>query len=492
MIRYRYFIIIQLILFFLILSCSKQKISKNQVPGKTWLQYQTPEDAGFSSEKLSRVKAFYDSLGSAALFVVYKGIVLVDWGETYRRFKCHSMRKSFLSALYGIYIDKGIIDTTKTLAELGIDDKPFPLTDTEKTARIVDLLSARSGIYLQAAYEPARNRKPPRGTYPPGTHWCYNNWDFNTLLTIFEQETGKKIFEEFNTHFAEPLQMEHFHPSHGYYHYELEKSMHPAYPFRMSARDLARFGLLFLNKGRWANKQILSKDYVRRSTSLISHDATTGKGYGYMWWVHQTEPFKSNGMYSALGSGEHSIDVLPGADMVLIHRPNTYHWKRITYQQRRRLIQLVLESKVGESKKNVTLIPITNPGSSFKSIQMTESEKNALTGTYLKDGNRFPFIIENIDGQLKADFGEGKVGLHKIGEHHFIIEDWNDDVYFIDNEDGKRELICIITLLMEGDYYLNRGELDKALVYYTKAKKYYRDDPRVAICMEDVERQSNK
>jgi len=180
-------------------TCSVHHQSEFNIPGDEWQSYSTPEEAGFDSQKLEEAVAFADSLGSAAVFVGYRGAVLVDWGETSRRFKCHSMRKSFLSALYGNYIDNGTIDVNKTLGELGIDDFPNTLTEQEKHARIVDLLSARSGIYLPAASEPARNQKPPRGSYPPGTHWCYNNWDFNMLLTVFEQETGEKIFRRSTT-----------------------------------------------------------------------------------------------------------------------------------------------------------------------------------------------------------------------------------------------------------------------------------------------------
>jgi hypothetical protein len=43
--------------------------------------------------------------------------------------------------------------------------------------------------------------------------------------------------------------MQDYRTRDGYYHYELDKSIHPAYPFRMSARDCARYGLLFLNRG---------------------------------------------------------------------------------------------------------------------------------------------------------------------------------------------------------------------------------------------------
>jgi CubicO group peptidase (beta-lactamase class C family) len=59
-------------------------------------------------------------------------------------------------------------------------------------------------------------------------------------------------------------------------------SIHDYYLFRMSARDLARFGLLFLRRGRWKNQQIISSDWIRESTASHSKWGQEG-GYGYMW-----------------------------------------------------------------------------------------------------------------------------------------------------------------------------------------------------------------
>jgi len=58
----------------------------------------------------------------------------------------HSIRKSYLSALYGIHVHEGRIQLSKTLADLGIDDQS-PLTAVEKRATVADLLKARSGVY---------------------------------------------------------------------------------------------------------------------------------------------------------------------------------------------------------------------------------------------------------------------------------------------------------------------------------------------------------
>jgi len=73
-----------------------------QNPGRHWEMYRSPEEAGWSAERLAEAEALYDRSGAAAVVVVYDGRILVAWGDVTRRFMCHSVRKSLLSALYGV------------------------------------------------------------------------------------------------------------------------------------------------------------------------------------------------------------------------------------------------------------------------------------------------------------------------------------------------------------------------------------------------------
>jgi CubicO group peptidase (beta-lactamase class C family) len=262
-------------------------------PAKSWKRWATPEAAGFSSERLAEARSHWESLSDAplaALFLVYKGKVLMTIGDVTADFQCHSMRKSFLSALYGIHVDKGAVDLEATLEELGIDDDT-PLTQVEKQARVSDLLKARSGIYIEAACESQdmKDARPTRGSHDPGTYWYYNNWDFNALGTIFRQETGRDIFKDFRMKIAQPIGMQDFRSGRCDYYWEAELSRHPCYVFRMSARDRARFGQLFLQQGRWGRKQIVPEDWVDESTRAHSRtEHLTGEPgiyYGYMWWI---------------------------------------------------------------------------------------------------------------------------------------------------------------------------------------------------------------
>jgi CubicO group peptidase (beta-lactamase class C family) len=187
-------------------------------PGATWTRTSTPEQLGWSPEKLNAAKAYAATINTAALMIVVDGRVLDEWGETGKRFNVHSIRKSFLSALYGIQVRDGRIQLSKTLADLGIDDRGS-LTTIERGATVADLLKARSGIYHPALYETQEMAvaRPARGSYSPGTFWYYNNSDFNALGTIYEQETKASIFEEFKSRIADPLEMEDFRIADGSY-----------------------------------------------------------------------------------------------------------------------------------------------------------------------------------------------------------------------------------------------------------------------------------
>ncbi|RLC69961.1 MAG: amide hydrolase, partial [Chloroflexi bacterium] len=106
--------------------------SEGVYPGKVWQRAETPEQIGWSSEKLTVARAYSERIGSAAVMIVDDGIVVDAWGDITRKYKCHSMRKSLLSALIGIHVDEGHIDLSNTMEELGIDDNEPSLTPAEK------------------------------------------------------------------------------------------------------------------------------------------------------------------------------------------------------------------------------------------------------------------------------------------------------------------------------------------------------------------------
>lgn len=309
-------------------SCSKNPTATGE--SNNDLEYIQPEDVGWSSEKLKLADSLYQQSGYATVMALYDGKVFFTRGDIKRNFWCHSIRKPFLSALYGIHVDQGNIDLEKTLEDLVIDDIPPILTAKENQAKIKHLLKSRSGVYHEAAAESPEMEalRPPRGSHLPDTFFYYNNWDFNVAGTIFEQETGTKIFEEFQKQIAIPIGMQDFSPENCYYQFEYQKSQHPAYSFRMSTRDMARFGILYQKNGMWNGNQIISEEWISRSTTAYSlQDSMFACGYGMMWNVIYEGCLIFNminytGFYHT-GVGIHALIIIPELKLVIVERYNT-------------------------------------------------------------------------------------------------------------------------------------------------------------------------
>jgi CubicO group peptidase (beta-lactamase class C family) len=299
--------------------------AEDRFPGAAW-EHVSPEAAGWSTEKIKQAEEWSRYIGSNAVMIVHHGVVVAEWGHTDVKSDLASVRKSLLSALYGNAVERGVIDLKQTIGALGIDDNEPSLTGEEKTATVGDLLKARSGVYHAALYETASMAalRPPRFSHKPGTFWYYNNWDFNTLGAIYEHAARSSIFDAFEREIARPIGMQDYVPSHGKY-VTGSASVYPAYPFKMSARDLARFALLYLHKGKWQDQQVVPTHWVQESTQPYSQ-AGFGPGYGYLWWTGFLDTSIAPSVtlpastFAAWGAGGQYAYVMPDYDLVVVHR----------------------------------------------------------------------------------------------------------------------------------------------------------------------------
>jgi CubicO group peptidase (beta-lactamase class C family) len=304
-------------------------------PGASWERAASLEALGWSSERIAALATKIQAAGSSAFMIVTRGNVIAEWGDTKKTFLTHSIRKSFMSALYGIAVAEKKIDIDRTLGSLGVTEKGVTLTPIERRARLIDLLKARSGVYLAAAgeVESMRSERPARGSHAPGTFWYYNNWDFNVLGSVYRQLTGEDIFEAIERRIAKPIGMQDYRVAEGEYYFE-EPSSHPGYIFRISARDLARFGHLYLHKGRWGGAQVIPAAWV--DASLRSYSAVTGNqaspatrtGYGYMWWIQTNAKAHADlripdGSFTASGAGGQRLTVIPQIETIIVNLMNT-------------------------------------------------------------------------------------------------------------------------------------------------------------------------
>jgi len=272
-----------------------------------------------------RLKEAYEFLKEKteydAFIAIKNDSVLASWGDIHLPIMTHSARKSIMSVLYGIAIEKGLIRLNQTLAELKIDDNKAPLTPLEKTCTVRDLLMSRSGIYIEAAGETKEMKaaRPQRGMHKPGEFFYYNNWGFNVLGTIFERQTHLSIGDAIEEWLAKPLGMKKFRASHVIYK-QPDYSEHKQYIIFMTAEDLARIGMLMLNDGKWYNKTIVSANWVAESTYPHSEDKNNEPfdHYAYLW-LNDTD----EGTFWASGWGGQFMIVDRKNSLVVVSRNDT-------------------------------------------------------------------------------------------------------------------------------------------------------------------------
>jgi hypothetical protein len=361
------------------------------VPGECWMQYASPEEAGWSSNRIDEATALADSIGTAAY-------------------------------------------ETRARAEA----------------------------------------RPDRGSHAPGEHWHYKNWDFNVLGTIFRRETGKDLFEAFQRRIADPLDMEDFRLRDGYDHLEPENSIHPAYPFRMSARDLARFGLLFLSKGAWDGEQVIPAEWIDESTASHSEVAgDPGTGYGYMWWTLE-DAFEGRDGFEARGFGGHTITVIPDLEVVFVHRVNTWAGDHVGYARVRQLLDLLLAARSGEAGKNPRLVRLPDPPVGAAAAGIAPERLTSYEGSYPV----VPGVAVQVDydeGRLLLESNRlGRYALIPITKRVFLAEDARELVYFLPNESGNGvELVAERILLLQARALARAGRAEQALERLERAVEFY-------------------
>lgn len=420
-------------------------------PGKTWKKYADVTQGGWSKEKLEIAKKYYDSISASSFMVVdKKGRVVVAWGEYEREFIIHSCRKSFISALYGVYSDRGKINLNKTLGELGITSSAN-LTDVEKTAKTIDLLKARSGVYIPAAAEaPGMTRsRPKRGSHKPNEFWYYNNWDFNVLGTILKNETGLDVFEAMKKEIAVPLQMQDFEINDGFFATGNQNQYdHPAYVMKMSAVDMARFGLLYLNEGKWKNKQVISKKWVKESvipysTEMGMYGRSDFGGYGYLWWLDKA--IKNEKMYSAAGAGGHFISVLPKNELVFVQRVNTYDRNRVSSSEKTKLYKLILAAKTGKPSKKAKLVDLEPQPIEYKVSKLTEKALKEYVHTFNFNENNATVSLKDNNLIFTSPFSpfENPKLIPLKEKDSFLIEDFLIPVKFSRDNNGNIKEVTV-------------------------------------------------
>ncbi len=293
-----------------------------------WTVTKSPESLGYSPERLGAVDDVVAQGNTTCVLVTVGDDLLYLYGDPAQVSYIASVRKSVMAVLYGKYVKDGTIDLNATLADLDMDDVQG-LLPIEKKARVMDLISARSGVYHPASNAgDASEFAPDRGSVEPGSYFLYNNWDFNAAGAVLERTTGRNVYDIYQADLVEPLGFQDFNRKRHRKTGNKDNSQYLAYHFHVSTRDLARIGYLMLRDGDWYGEQLVDKDWIDQIRSVVTPVAEMQPpetrqdefAYGYLWWVYEGDDPALQGAYTGSGYFGQYIMVIPRLDMVISHK----------------------------------------------------------------------------------------------------------------------------------------------------------------------------
>lgn len=292
-------------------------------PTDAW-RTSSPEEQGMDPAMLVQMFESIDQrkLGIDSVIIVRNGYIVEEkYYPPYTkntRHELYSCTKSFISALVGIAIDEGYIDSVNQRVLDFFPGYIFGQIDSQKESMTLeDLLLMRSGLEWDEGtpvyQEMLATRdwvkfvldKPMKNE--PGTQFNYCSGCSHVLSAIIQYTTGVNTREYAQTRLFDPLNIKNIQ-------WELDGSGIPngGWGLEIKPRDMAKFGYLYLNHGTWDGQQIVPSEWVRVSTQ---GGLATGEGvdYAYQWWVYSTP-----NMYAAQGLKGQKIYVIPSLEMVIV------------------------------------------------------------------------------------------------------------------------------------------------------------------------------
>jgi CubicO group peptidase (beta-lactamase class C family) len=304
-------------------------------PTEDWLE-STPEEQGMDPTKLSEMMEYIDenSLNIESLLIVRNGFLVFEEypDPTYNKDRKHilfSVTKSFTSALMGIAIQEGFVDSVEEKVLNYFPGREFANLDSRKRQiNIEHLLTMTAGLEYDewsTPYTSSQNDynlmiqaedsvqfvldKPM--VADPGAVWTYSTGATQILSAIIDYTTGDSTLDFAHNYLFGPLGITDVRwPADG------QGINYGGSMMQLKPRDMAKFGYLYLHNGTWNNEQIVPAEWVKKSTETITQHWEHG-GYGYQWWTYP--PF---GIYAAQGYNSQSIFVIPNHNMVVVFTAN--------------------------------------------------------------------------------------------------------------------------------------------------------------------------
>jgi len=330
--------------------------------GDAW-QQKRPEDVGMDSALLDQAVAYAKTQptrippdfstqvqtfgrvlgplpkerGETNGMIIRNGYIVAEWGDTKRVDPTYSVAKSFLSTIAGLAVDRGLIKSVRDPVKNYVTDAGYDSPHNsevtwehhlQQTSEWEGSMWGKKSDFI-GVEEFGRGQRRPRAIKGPGEYWEYNDVRINRFSLSLLEVWNKPLPLVMKEKIMDPIGASDTWQYHGYDNSTATIKGRPMKSIGggtrwggglwISTRDQARFGYLFLRKGKWKNKQIISEKWVREATT----PAYIAQDYGYLWWLntaHKQWPSLPVTSYAALGYGSNTIWIDPEHDLVVVWR----------------------------------------------------------------------------------------------------------------------------------------------------------------------------
>lgn len=240
------------------------------------------------------------------ILVRHGHVIAEGWWKPEAADKPHvlwSLSKSFTSTAVGLAVEEGKLSLENPVLKFFPAEAPENPSVNLKAMRVRDLLTMSGGHDVEPKFKiedgpSVKEFLAHPVTHEPGTWFRYNTPGSYTLSAIVTKATGQTVLDYLKPRLFEPLGIDHPEWKSSAEGYSLG-----GYGLYLRTEDIAKFGLLYLRKGKWNGKQLIPEKWVAAATSKqVENDqapsarsADWRQGYGYQFWRCQHHAFRGDG-----------------------------------------------------------------------------------------------------------------------------------------------------------------------------------------------------
>jgi CubicO group peptidase (beta-lactamase class C family) len=294
--------------------------------GSRSLPRSSPERQGISSaDLLAFIEAADKEIDAMHSFMLVRHgqVVAEGWWRPFDAQTSHvlfSLSKSFTSTAVGLAIAEGKLRLDDEVLKFFPEDAPAEPSANLRAMRVSDLLRMNTGHQTEPQLRDLPGQPPVSWAkkflahpvpFKPGTHFLYNSPATYMLSAIVQKVTGKTTLDYLRPKLFEPLGIDN--PK---WEVDPQGIIVGAYGLAVRTEDIARFGQLYLQKGKWQGRQLLPESWVAEATARQTSNGSSPRsdwdqGYGYQFWRSRHNSYRGDGAF-----GQYCM-VIPELDAVV-------------------------------------------------------------------------------------------------------------------------------------------------------------------------------